>query len=47
MAVYCCFGATKVWPLATLEGWPPVRGKFREKTVCALILWPHKRGDRW
>ena len=40
-------GTLKMWPLAALEGWPLVRGRYREKNVRAFILWPHKRGDRW
>ena len=40
-------GALKVWPLVALEGWPLVRGNYREETVRAFIFWPHKRGGRW
>ena len=28
-------GTLKWWPLAALEGWPLVRGKYREKTIRA------------
>ena len=41
------FGTSYQWPLAALEGWPLVRGKYRKKTVRAFIFWPHKRGGRW
>ena len=41
------FGGTKVWPLAALEGWPLVRGKYRDRAVRASIFWPDRRGGRW
>ena len=45
--VNSAFGTPKRWPLAALEGWPLVRGKYSENTVRACKMWPDKRGGRW
>ena len=33
--------------IPALERWTLVRGKYREKIVCAFIFWPQKRGGHW
>ena len=38
------FGTSKRWPLAASEGWPLVRGKYRENIVRATQKWPYKKG---
>ena len=40
------FGCPNGWPLAASEGWPLVRGNYKENTLGATVFWPHKRGEK-